>query len=513
MILYTISTKISYNSNAHMNFLKKLLRDKRKKKTLIWILSVIGVYLLILIYFTNPFNKLTIVRSPYQTTYENNEIVLQKQFELNIEKGFMYNSFGFIKSGIHIVANVYIGSKKALNDTTDLIIEEIYEKRFNPRYPYLISGDHFSVLYPRSLGIFYLSALDPRILASEEDWVKREKIILQTTAYIIDVFNKNGQPCTTIVPIGPKSVTCINVYAYPSDAVYSVLYALRTMETSEDLLDTYLMDQAPVHELHTTKAAKKLVDENKEELELLIKNYKETVFDYETGLIKKDIHISGTKDIIRRESAFYDNVIYWKTLTLGNQLGITEFKQQDLDQLKKRIITTYWYEKGGYFLEDLSEDSIKYKYYSSDWLVVLFTQFLDPSDPMEREYYEKSVAYIRKEKLAEPFGLKYQQDNRASRAFLPVRLFVRSYGGTAIWSFWGTEYMKLLSILHKETGNTEYQTLARQQLKSYEENILKYKGFPEVYDKKGNMLSNIFYKSVRQTGWVINFEQARLMLK
>lgn len=491
--------------------LRNYFKNKNKKNILLWIMAVLVVYLLLLIYFTNPFRRLTIVQNPYTTQVESDSITLNSVFELKVKKGPVINAFGFVKSGIHILANVYFGSKKSIHTSAASIIEEIYETRFNPKYPYLISGDHFSVLYPRSLGVFYLSALDPRIPASEEQWIEREKIILQTTAYVLDVFHKNGEPCTTIVPVGPRSVTCINVYSYPSDAVYSLLYGLRSLQTAEDITITYPIETVKPRTLHTTAAANKLITTHKKELLDLVNQYQAYVYDNQTGLIKKEIHLSGTKDIIRRESAFYDNVIYWKTLSLARELGIKNISQKDLEQLKQRIIRTYWHEEGGYFLEDLSNDSLTQYFYSSDWLVVLFTGFLDPASPEEKQYFEKSIAYIRKEKLDEPFGLKYQQDNRASRAFWPVRVFLRSYGGTAIWSFWGTEYTKLLILMYQETGNEEYLKVAEQQLAAYKNNIELYKGFPEVYNQKGKFLSNLFYKSVRQTGWVINYEQAVLM--
>lgn len=43
--------------------------------------------------------------------------------------------------------------------------------------------------------------------------------------------------------------------------------------------------------------------------------------------------------------------------------------------------------------------------------------------------------------------------------------------------------------------------------------MLRYGGFPEVYDPNGNLLQTAFYKSILQTGWVIGFEQARAMHK
>jgi len=466
------------------------------------------------VYFhiTNPFTQRTIIRHPYAVEEKNNILTLEKEFDLVMLKNPGARILGYIKSGYHIISNVYTGSKKATSDDISGIIEEIYAKRYNEVYPFLISGDHFSVLYARSLGIFYYPTMDPRIETSEREWKNRQAMYLKTTAYALDAFEKNGAPCTTIVPLWSGAATCINVYSYPSDSPYSVLFALTTMTDENYFSAMYPLATKKHNILHSKQAATTFSKQHRDGLAKLLNDYRRTVYDPQTGLIRKDIHLSGTKDIIRRQSSFYDNVVYWKTLALAKNLGIIQVPDKELADLKSRILKSFWYKDGGYFLEDLSDDSTKHKYYSSDWLIVLPTQFLDPTDPLEQKYYTKSVAYIQKEELDKPFGLKYQQDNRASRAFLPVRLFVRSYGGTAIWSFWGTEYIKALIVLGEATGDTRFTKSASEQLTAYTANIQRYKGFPEVYDKQGKFLSNLFYKSVRQTGWVINYDQARQMI-
>lgn len=73
------------------------------------------------------------------------------------------------------------------------------------------------------------------------------------------------------------------------------------------------------------------------------------------------------------------------------------------------------------------------------------------------------------------------------------------------------EYIKALLALHKATGTKTYLEVAHYHLKKYEGSMLKNKGFPEVYDAHGSLLQTPFYRSIRQTGWVIGFEQARAM--
>jgi hypothetical protein len=54
---------------------------------------------------------------------------------------------------------------------------------------------------------------------------------------------------------------------------------------------------------------------------------------------------------------------------------------------------------------------------------------------------------------------------------------------------------------------------AREQIASYEANVLHYHGFPELYNEHGKIYTLPMYKSVHATGWIVNFEQARDMIR
>src|SRR3712207_4572231 len=123
--------------------------------------------------------------------------------------------------------------------------------------------------------------------------------------------------------------------------------------------------------------------------------------------IRRSIHLSGAKDITRRTCSFYDNVIFWKTTKLAMSLELIDKDKDFLRRLKAHILETFWLDDDGYFLEDLHPDSVRHKYYSSDWLIVLATGFLDPADPDERHYFTRSVDHIRRTGVDQPFGLRY----------------------------------------------------------------------------------------------------------
>ena len=303
----------------------------------------------------------------------------------------------------------------------------------------------------------------------------------------------------------------MNIYAYPSDTLYGMLYALAALAGLETARPAAYADD--IHPLDTVSAAADLRERYGPSLAAHFETYRDTVADPGTGLVRTDLPLSGAKDITQRSSAFYDNVILWKTTELAGRLGLITPDPDALAALKQAILTTYWLPEQGYFLEDLSPEGTDRRYYSSDWLIVLATGFLDPSDPAEREYFERSVAHIRATGVAEPFAVKYHADTRAHRQYAVVRWVVASYGGDAIWSFWGMEYIKTLLLLHRHTGRADYLQEAEQHLDDYAAAMLRDQGFPEVYDAQGQMLTTPLYRSIRQTGWVIGFEQAREMFR
>lgn len=463
-------------------------------------------------YITNPFNKLTIIRRPFVAKLVDNVIhTIDNNSKLIISQSVFHRTFAVLKNGIHILSSRWVRSPRSSGTTLEEIIKDIHALRFNPDKLLLTSGDHFSALFVRNLGVFYYPTLDRSIPNTTKQWHNREITYLQTVAYALGVFAKHDTLTTTIVPTGRYRATCVNFYAYPSDTLYGMLYALAALTGNESAKPIdYARDK---HLLDTKQAATLLLKTYGDSLTAHYLRYKEKVYDEKTGLIRKDFHMSGAKDITRRESSFYDNVVFWKTTQLAMNLNLIPADQAFLRSLKTTILKTFWLQKQGYFLEDLSSEGKSHKYYSSDWLIVLATGFLDPASKKEQHYFANSVEYIRNNGIAQPLPIKYQHDTRAHRQFLAVRLAVASYGGDAIWSFWGMEYIKVLLILYKQTGSTKYLKEADQHIASYKATMLRDGGFPEVYSPDGKLLQTPLYRSVRQTGWVIGFEQVLALRK
>ena len=461
-------------------------------------------------YVTNPFSKFTLVKRPFTI-----QVVLgvfqaiNNNHKLHIAQRWWWRLFATLKIFVHILETRYVKSERSNAATLEGIIAGIHTQRYNPHKLLLTSGDHFSALFVRNLGVFYYPMCDPRIPSDTADWHDRQIVYLQTLAYALGVFEKRPIPVTTIVTTGAYRATCMNYWRYPSDTVYGLLFALAALLGEQDAAPA---NYAPKLQTADTRAAALLLlEEYGDTLVQLYDHYRTTVFDEDSCLLRSDIPICGAKDITKRYGAFYDNVVFWKTTELAMRIGIIDLDQAFLRKLKKSILDTYWLEEQGYFLEDLSEEGVRDAYYSSDWLIVLITGFLDPAKKSEQHYFTRSVDYIQKAGVDKPFAIKYQSEDRGHKQFFLARMGFASYQRDTVWSFWGMEYIKTLLLLHKHTGDRSYLRAADRHIKAYKQAMLRDGGYPEVFDDKGDLYETTFYRSIRQTGWVIGFEQVLAM--
>jgi hypothetical protein len=219
-----------------------------------------------------------------------------------------------------------------------------------------------------------------------------------------------------------------------------------------------------------------------------------------------------------RQSSFYDNVIAWSTAKIVIDLGInvkipynycSKSSECELEGWKQKIINAFWDEKTGIFIDDLSQDSIKNHIYSGDAFIVTSTKFLDISNKSDREKIEKEISYVEKNKLDQPFPLRYAVKDNPDKLYFFNKYFATSYMGKTIWSHWGMEYIKTLILLSQY--DRDYDNMAKKFLDLYKNNIEKYGGYPELYDEKGNIYETAAYKSLLHTGWIINYEEAKMM--
>lgn len=456
--------------------------------------------------------NLTMTIFPFSTRSDKaNNILIEKEFDITFSKSRLSKLYSYSRSGIRIGKTTFSSEKPLVGDEAE-IIQQIHAIRFNPNInQYVITGGHFTPLFVRNLGIFYNALLDYRIPSSQNDWLDRQKIVLQTVALDLEIFRQANNIFTTIVPLKENSYTCLNIYSYPSDSLYAILYTLCALSDESFIARTFpFAGKSPYeHSLQTKEAAKLLLSEYKETLKGLLKKYTKHIIDPSTGLVRKDILLSSARDGIKRQSSFYDNVIYWVTVKLASQLELCSITNEELEKRKENIIKTFWNEQEGIFLDDLSEESQRKIAFSADSLIVSSTGFLSIKKEEDRRKLLRIVSYVKKNNFDKPFPLRYSSIHNPKKLYRPVRYFAPVYMTNSIWSHWGMEFIKV--VIQLSSYNKEYLQDSLKYITSYKENIERFGGYAELYDLNGNMLRSRAYKSVLHNGWVINYEQVKAM--
>lgn len=449
-------------------------------------------------------------KQPFITKYSGNQIVLKQQYPLRFTNKLPHKIFLYLKAGIGIGRTSFVQEKKLQGNEQD-IINQIHEIRYNASNPYVITGGHFNQIFVRNLGIFFNALLDPRIPSTKKDWHLRQSIVLKTLAHDLEIFSLAGTDFTTITHVNKNLYIGLNIYARPSDSLFAIMYTLHSLRDDMFISRIFPSKASPKHILQTRKAADMLLEKYNKVLSSLIADYHNKLLDEETLLIKKGLLLSSARDGIQRQSSFYDNVILWATVRLAKSLGLYKISNKELADWKKRIIQAYWDAQSGMFLDDVSEECKKEKLFSADSFIVTSTRFLSYENVKERAMLLKMVTYVREHNLDKPFPLHYSSKDLPHRLYRPVRHFAPPYMGTSIWSHWGMEYIKTLYLL--SPWDKGFLKEARIHLQLYKNRIEKYGGYPEVYDKNGAILDTRLYRSVLHNGWVINYEQTKMLLK
>jgi len=473
---------------------------KSKFLKILIVLALAFLTFILYVRLVDPYSPITIIKPPFSAYAKKGEIKLVKNYQPIFIDNLFSKFLTYLIMGVKIPSFAFFPEAKLSGNNAE-IIGKIHKERFDPSKPYVITGGQFSELYIRNLGIFYASLLDSCSALSQTDWENRQRITLQTIALDLEYFKTTKEEKTTIVPLGGNFYTSININARPSDSLHAVLFTL----------DKFIDPQSDCYKMQTTPEAKKLLFETKDTLKRLVKNYQDSVIDKKSGIIRKNIYLSSARDGVKRESSFYDNVIAWKTFYLAKKLGISDFSDNYLNNLKTKIIDNFWDEKEGIFLNDLSSESKIDKIFGGDFTIAVTSGFLNLDNKADREKIIKQVNYIEKNKLSSPFPLLYAKRDDPKKMYFFVGNFVASYNGESIWSHVGTDYIQILNDLSK--FDCKYRNLAEKYLKAYSNNIQKNGGYPELYDKNGNFFTTFVYHSVLHSGWVVGYEEAAQVLK
>lgn len=473
----------------------------------------------------NPYGRLAWAEAPFAWTPD-----ADGQLALSPSDGFWFirtpsikdvGSMQSFQAIFRVLGDARLLKEKPFVGTEQAILTQIHTARFDVTKPYVISAGHFSELYTRNLGIFYNAILDPRFALSQEDWETRQQITASTLALHLGIVQRAGKEYTTIYPIWGNIYTGVNVYDEPSDSLFAALYTLRAMTDETFISNIFPAATTTKYTLATKKIGAEMQAQYGPVLERVTNDYLTRIIDPTTGLIRKDILLSSARDQIKRQSSFYDNVIAWSTAKHAVELGLhiycpTTLQKEEGDEgacdfelWKQKIIAAFWDDTTGIFLDDLSERSKQEHVYSGDAFIVTSTQFLDFENTEDREKIMREIAYVQHQGMDKPFPLRYAVKDQHDLLNLPVRSCMPSYMGETIWSHWGMEYVKTLILLIPY--HSEYRTDVQRALDAYRHNIETYGGYPELYDKEGIPYHTWCYQSLLHTGWVVGYEQARMM--
>lgn len=492
------------------------------KKLLFGLFVILFLFLTVLWYAdaSNPYGNNSFVVAPFSTFIDaKGNLELKQKYSVVVYKvpSWIALIIDQLQEFGRIVPNRFLPENK-LPGTVSKIINEIHNIRFNSQKPYVISAGHFGELYVRNFGIFYSAMVDPRFGFSQNDWINREKVTLQTVALDLELLRQSGREYTSFTPISPHGYVGVNIYQSPSDSLFAVLWTLHAL-TDNTFISNIFPGTSPEYTLQTVDAGKKLFAKYNKNLSSAVDQYLTEIIDPKTGIIKTNIYLSSARDQIMRQSSFYDNVVAWGTARMATSSGlaitcpaiIQKNGACDFDNWKQKIITAFWDDKDGIFLDDLSKESIKNHVYSGDAFIVTSAQFLDLNNPKEKSMLEKEIAYVQKNNLDKPFPLRYAIKDQPDKLYFFDKYFATSYMGESIWSHWGMEYIKTLILLSKD--NPIYIEQAKNALNKYTQNIQTYGGYPELYDKYGKIFQTSVYRSLLHTGWVVNYEETQIMLK
>ncbi len=439
----------------------------------------------------------------------------------------------------HWLEKIFRKRKSNYNNNYGIIVS----KRFNPKSPYLIAGDHFSSFYPRNLGFFYSKALNPKTTLNLKDYQNRVIIYLNSLSFSLEFFKKIDLT-TTVVPIYGRFFCPGNIYSKPADTLCSLLLAfdylinfkknkfeiIKSLPSKQeikngqvsvqkvfDIIDGYeeYYKQTKIQKTQqrSSNLACSLLKEFRPDLKQKVLKHLE-FFNPKYGLIDKKHSLSGIRDGTFRSSSFYENVAAWKAIELALQFNIVEIDNLanylKPSILKQNIIQNFYQNQIIY--NELDQKPNLFENLSADFLVAYSVGFFSPNKSKELEILENQVKAFFEAGLVLDFGILYSQKNPKRLAKM-VRFFVKDYMGQTVWSHWNVEFLQLLITLFETTGKQFYLSEAKKIYRNFYQKILLYKGYPELYNKKGGIYKTPFYVSMVDTGWIVNFEDLRLRIK
>jgi hypothetical protein len=338
------------------------------------------------------------------------------------------------------------GYKKYQGDALE-ICEKIISDCWNGN-SFDVSTGHFIQYYSRDIGW-----CAPYLI--ELGYKEELKI---TVLAALDKFLAQGKITVAITPEGVA-------FNFPDcQSIDSLAYFIRTLRLCD---------------------CRNLTDEQKKFLNSEITRVITTTVDMNTGLIKKDIHISAMKDHAIRESSMYDNtmlaVISEETDKLGIENPLKNFNYPSI------LIENFW--SGAYFYDDMKKAQIV----TGDSNIIPFWTGIIK----DHRLLEQTIKSIQTAGLDNPFPLKYVSSPRKELKMVWTEYLVPGWEQDTIWSMMGLMYIEILAKIDRQK--------AVKHLETYKKIIEENKTFVELFDKNGKPYKSLFYAADEGMIWACMF--------
>ncbi len=348
----------------------------------------------------------------------------------------LYEGFHMFQRRLHVAVH---GIPQYKGDPT-AICKSITKDCWNGTF-FQVSTGHFSLFYMRDFGMCVEALLK----------LGYKKEVEKTLQFALCVYSRENRVTTTIT----KNGKVFDVFSYAPDSLAFLLYSLRVSKNKE------------------------LVEIYRPFLELQISHFYNTVVDEETALVQKERNFSSIKDHAKRSVSCYDScciaVVAREAETLGlrnpfedNNNGHNTYKK-----IQEKIKQTFW--TGDYFVDCEASKIITGDANTFPYWFGIFT---------DKKMIQKSIAAIQKEKLDQPFPLKYTSFVPAN-FFFPLKLVAPNYEGNSIWMHLGLCYLDVVASVDKK--------LAKKYVALYGQNIEEHKNFLELFSADGSVYKTPFY--------------------
>lgn len=349
------------------------------------------------------------------------------------------DTFYHIKEGLHMLQRRLSVAKNGItpyHGTPEKICAQIVKDCWNGIF-FQVSTGHFSLFYMRDFGMCVEALLK----------LGYKKEVEKTLQFALCVYSRENRVTTTITKTGKA----FDVFSYAPDSLAFLLYSLRVSKNKE-LVEIY----RPFLELH-------------------LSHFYNVVFDEENIVQKRNF--SSIKDHAKRKITCYDSCCVAVVAREADALGLqSPFRDTfSYKKIQEKIKKTFW--TGDYFKESCSSGEITGDANTFPYWFGIFT---------EKTMIKKSIAAIQKEKLDQPFPLKYTSFV-PSNFFFPLTLVAPNYEGNTIWMHLGLCYLDVVALVDKK--------LAKKYVLEYQKQIELCKNFLELYESNGQPYKSFFYYS------------------